>query len=151
MSNAKNAPEWHNCDGEVSRLVQRLRWRRRSGRIRQGTLFGLLAFAVFAGSYLYPEMVVRMEASATGSNCEHYMQQMRAFYCEGSGVDLDPALWEHLATCSDCRRSLSLYGNMSSWRMAHSPRREHAHAEPGQTHRLKVDPSLGSALFAPSR
>lgn len=105
--------DWRPCDGEVNKIVRRLRLRRRGRQIRPAMLLAVFAVISVAGRFYYPEIVATMDASVAGSPCDHYMGEMREFYCDKSRSDLEPRLWEHLSTCSDCRKAMRLCGSIS--------------------------------------
>ena len=89
--------EWQNCDGELGRLVHQLRWRRRASRLRRTALLTVLAIVTIGGNYVYSDVATVLSVKATGSPCDHYNQELRAFYCEKSLSELDQAFWVHLS------------------------------------------------------
>jgi hypothetical protein len=139
--------EWQNCDGEVGRLVHQLRWRRRATRLRRGTLLAVLAIVTIGGNYVYSDVATVLSVRATGSPCDHYDQELRAFYCEKSLSELDDAFWIHLAKCPDCQREFRFFGGIAPHRLDHLGR----HNKHGQTnggHRISLDELLKQATFA---
>lgn len=122
-SNFINTPErevggWRTCDGEVGKLVHRLRWRKRSAQIRRTALLATLVALTLSGSYFYSDVVTEMEVGMTGSRCVHYSEEIRAFYCDKSQSELEPKLWEHISTCPDCRREFGFFSGISQARVA---------------------------------
>src|SRR5579864_8953002 len=95
---------WETCNGEVGKLVHRLRWRRRSQRLRRAALFAVLAFVSIGGNFVYSDVATEFSVKATGSPCDHYAQELRAFYCDGTRGELETKFWEHLSKCRDCQR-----------------------------------------------
>ena len=58
---------WHDCDGEVGHLVHRLKWRRRSTRLRRGALIATLCMVTVCGNYFYSDVSTALSIEATGS------------------------------------------------------------------------------------
>ena len=123
----QTADSWRPCTGEVAHLVQKLRWRRRANRIRQGSLVATLVLIVVFGNYFYSDVATELSVKATGSPCDHYTQELRAFYCDGTRGELETKFWEHLSKCRDCQRDFSFYGSIghagSAWAAHHKSTR----------------------------
>ena len=139
---------WQSCKGEVGQLVHRLQWRRRSSRLRRGALLATLAVVTVGGNYFYSDVATVLSAKATGSPCDHYCQELRAYYCDKSLNELDPAFWEHLSKCPDCRREFQFVGGISHTHFAHAShhdKRAQTSTAPGN---ISLEELLKQATFA---
>jgi hypothetical protein len=123
-SNGMSGDGWASCQGEVGKLVHRLRWRRRSQRLRRAALLAVLAFVSIGGNYVYSDVATELSVKATGSPCDHYAQELRAYYSDKSLGELEPAFWEHLAKCPDCQREFRFVGCIALKHMGHSAKPE---------------------------
>ena len=112
-SNRPEIDQWRRCDGEISQVVHRLRWRRRTTRIRTAALFVMLLVVSVGGSYFRSEIDAKLAIQATGSPCDHYMEEIRGFYCDRTQYELEPKLWEHIAHCRDCGRDFLFFGGIA--------------------------------------
>jgi len=147
-SAATVAGDWQACEGELGQLVHRLRWRRRSSRLRRGALLATLAFVTFSGNYFYSDVATELAIKATGKPCDHYSQEMRAFYGEKSQGELDPQFWEHLPKCPDCQRDLKFFGSIAHHSMAHvSPQNKGVHS-PRAMHPISLEQLLQQGTIA---
>jgi hypothetical protein len=150
-SDATVAGDWRVCEGEVGHLVHRLRWRRRSSRIRRGALLATLAIVTLCGNYFYSDVATELAIKASGKPCDHYAQELRAFYCDKSLGELDTQFWEHLSRCPDCQRDFRFFGSISRHAVAHAlPHDKGAHS-PGSGHSISLDQLLQQATFAAHR
>jgi hypothetical protein len=152
MINAKSVGKpsdgWDSCNGEVGKLVHRLRWRRQSQRLRRAALLAILAFVSIGGNYVYSDVATELSVKATGSPCDHYAQELRAYYADRSLGDLEPAFWEHLAKCPDCQREFRFVGGISIRHVLHSAKqdkRADAKSLPGH---ISLDDLLKQATLA---
>jgi hypothetical protein len=139
---------WESCNGEVGKLVHRLRWRRRSQRLRRAALLSVLAFVSIGGNYVYSDVATEFSVKATGSPCDHYAQELRAYYSDKSLGELDPAFWEHLSRCPDCQREFHFLGGISNCPVNHPAKHDHrvdAKALPGH---ISLDDLLKQATLA---
>lgn len=144
----KASDAWQSCQGEVGHLVHRLRWRRRSTRLRRGALLAMLAVVTVGGNYFYSDVATELSVKATGSPCDHYTQELRAFYCDKSLNELEPAFWEHLSKCPDCQREFRFFGRIARHHYAHISRHD-KRAETGTPiRRISLEDLLHQATFA---
>jgi hypothetical protein len=144
--------DWQACKGEVGHLVHRLRWRRRSTRLRRGGLLATLVIVTVCGNYFYSDVATELSVKASGSPCDHYTQELRAFYCDKSLNELDAGFWEHLSRCPDCQRDFRFFGGIShNHVVAHaSPNNKRAQA-PTASHPISLEEVLRQATFAARR
>lgn len=138
---------WRSCEGEVDRLVHRLRHRRRSDRVRRSALAASLALLVVAGNYFYSDVVTALSIRATGSPCDHYTQELRAFYCDESCNELETKFWEHVSKCPDCQRELEFCGQIAHSSAVH-PR---GHSVAKATRPISLDELMKNVPLAASR
>jgi len=139
---------WQTCTGEVGQLVHHLRWRRRSARLRRGALLATLALVTVGGNYFYSDVATELSVKATGSPCDHYTQELRAYYYDKSISDLEPGFWEHLSKCRDCQREFQFVGGISHTHFAHvshNDKRAQSGTLPG---RISLEELLRQATFA---
>jgi hypothetical protein len=140
---------WESCNGDVGKLVYRLRWRRRSLRLRRAALLAVLAFVSIGGNYVYSDVATELSVKATGSPCDHYAQELRAYYSDKSIGDLEPAFWEHLSKCPDCQREFRFVGGISHHQMAHSAKHgQGANAAKSLPGHISLDDLLKQATLA---
>jgi hypothetical protein len=148
-SQAKMASnEWQNCEGEVGRLVHHLRWRRRAARVRGAVLLAILAVVTVGGNFYYSDVATVLSVRATGSPCDHFDQELRAFYCDKSLSELDQAFWVHLAKCPDCQREFRFFGGIADHRIAHLARHNQRTQLDTTSHHISLDELLKQATFA---
>ena len=141
---------WQNCEGEVGHLVHQLRWHRRAARLRRTALLTVLVIVTIGGNYVYSDVATVLSVKATGSPCDHYDQELRAFYCEKSLSELDDAFWIHLAKCPDCQREFHFFGGIAPHRFNHiGP--NHKHRQTDTDHHISLDELLKQATFAARR
>jgi hypothetical protein len=145
--------EWHTCHGEVGRLSRHLRWRRRSIAVTRTAFVLAFALIAFSANYFYADSISALEANvATGSTCDHYMEEMRGFYCDHSRSELDVKLWDHISTCPDCRRTFSFYGKISEGsNYAHSAQKRNATRAASANHPVSFEDLLKGRTFAMQR
>jgi hypothetical protein len=139
---------WESCNGEVGKMVHRMRWRRRSQRLRRAGLLAILAFVSIGGNYVYSDVATELSVKATGSPCDHYAQELRAYYSDKSLGEIEPAFWEHLAKCPDCQREFRFLGGISHPHYAHAAKHSqpaHGKTVPG---RISLDDLLKQATLA---
>lgn len=140
--------EWHECDGEVGRLVHQLRWRRRATPVKRGALvLGILLLFVPL-HYFFSDAISEIEANVTGCTCDHYMEEMRDFYCEKSRDRLDVKLWEHLSTCRDCRKTFTLYTRIARTSVARASVNGNRTHTTSPKHPISLEQLLKGATFA---
>jgi hypothetical protein len=142
------ADEWQSCKGEVGQLVHRLRWQRRSTQLRRGALLATLAMLTVGGNYYYSDVATELSVKASGSPCDHYSQELRAYFCDKSISDLDPSFWEHFSKCPDCRREFKFFGGISHTHLAHVSNAQKRAETDGTTHHISLDELLKQATFA---
>ncbi len=143
---------WHDCAGEVGRLVRRLRWRRRSTQIRIGALVAILIGIALTGNYFSSAVESSIELKFTGRPCTHYVEEMRAVYCDHSAPDLDEAFWNHVAKCPDCERDLNFYGAIGRDRRSRAARPGASAAFPQSAlQSAYLDSFLKSSMLAAAR
>jgi hypothetical protein len=141
--------DWQACKGEVGHLVHRLRWHRRSTRLRRGALLATLAIVTVCGNYFYSDVATELAVKATGSPCDHYAQELRAFYCDKSLNELDSAFWEHLSKCHDCQRDLQFFGGIYPHsQFAHSSHHNKRAQATTTSHHISLDEVLRQATIA---
>jgi hypothetical protein len=142
------AGDWHACAGEVGHLVHRLRWRRSSSRMRRGALLATLALVTVYGNYFYSDVATALSIKVSGKPCDHYSQELRAYYCDKSLNDLEPKFWEHVAKCPDCQRDFKFFDGIYQHHLAHvSPQDKRAHS-PGAHHPISLEELLKQATVA---
>jgi hypothetical protein len=144
------AGNWQACEGEVGQLVHRLRWRRRSSRLRLGALLATLALVTLSGNYFYSDVATELSIKASGKPCDHYAQELRAFYCDKSLGELDPQFWEHLSKCPDCQRDFRFFGSISNSSVAHASPSKKARAL-HSSHPISLEQLLQEGTFAAHR
>ena len=111
------------------------------------TVLAVLAIVTIGGNYVYSDVATVLSVRATGSPCDHYDQELRAFYCEKSLSELDDAFWIHLAKCPDCQREFRFFGGIAPHRLDHlGPHNKHGQTNGG--HRISLDELLKQATFA---
>ncbi len=140
--------DWQACKGEVGHLVHRLRWHRRSTRLRRGALLATLAIVTVGGNYFYSDVAAELSVEASGSPCDHYAQELRAFYCDKSLNELDPGFWVHLSKCPDCQRDFRFFGGISHSHVAHASRHDKRAQSPTASHHISLEELLKQATFA---
>ena len=152
MTNEKTSTmtgeSWESCNGEVGKLVHRLRWRRRSQRLRRAGLLAVLAFVSIGGNYVYSDVATQLSVKATGSPCDHYAQELRAYYADKSLGELEPAFWEHLSRCPDCQREFRFVGGISHRPAPHAAKHEHRADAKGLSGHISLDELLRQATLA---
>lgn len=139
---------WEACHGEVGKMVHRMRWRRRSQRLRRAALFAVLAFVSIGGNYVYSDVATELSVKATGSPCDHYAQELRAYYSDKSLGEIDPAFWEHLSKCPECQREFRFLGGIAGrhhTEAAMHNRSAHTNSLPGH---ISLDDLLKQATLA---
>jgi hypothetical protein len=134
------ASQWQQCAGEVNRLVHHLRWRRRATHLRRGALLAILAVVTIGGNYYYSDVATILSVKATGSPCDHFDQELRAFYCDKSLSELDQSFWIHLAKCPDCQKEFRFFGGISP--------HPHKHGQADTNHQISLDDLLRQATLA---
>ncbi|HEV8071121.1 MAG TPA: hypothetical protein VGP76_25630 [Planctomycetaceae bacterium] len=132
-----HAGEWRACGGEVRKLVQRLRWRRRGQQARQFAAIVFVAVVPFLCFTPYAKLFLtsQIELKVAAAPCGYYEDEMRAYYCDKSRSDLPAELWVHLSHCRDCSRDLVFYGGISQCmpdRAAVAKHAAHMHHGPQQ-------------------
>jgi hypothetical protein len=139
---------WETCNGEVGKLVHRLRWRRRSQRLRRAGLLAVLAFVSIGGNYVYSDVATELSVKATGSPCDHYAQELRAYYSDKSLGELEPAFWEHLSRCPDCQREFRFVGGISHHQASHAAKHDHRADAKALSGHISLDDLLKQATLA---
>jgi hypothetical protein len=132
-----HAGEWRACGGEVRKLVQRLRWRRRGQQARQFVAIVFVAVVPFLCFTPYARLFLtsQIELKVAAAPCGYYEDEMRAYYSDKSRSDLPPELWVHLSHCRDCSRDLAFYGGIAQCmpdRAAVAKHSAHMHHDPQQ-------------------
>jgi len=145
------AGDWHACEGEVGHLVHRLRWRRRSSRLRRGALLATLALVTVSGNYFYSDVATELAIKASGKPCDHYAQELRAFYCDKSSGELDPQFWVHLPKCPDCQRDFKFFDSIGKRSIAHVSHQNKGVHSPRVSHPISLEQLLQQATFAAHR
>jgi len=151
-----NTPErevvgWRTCDGEVGKLVHRLRWRKRSAQFRRSALLVTFVALTLSGSYFYSDVVTAFEVGMTGSPCVHYSDELRAYYCDKSQSELEPKLWEHISNCPDCRREFGFFSGISQARVARATPNKRSVQLESEPLRISFEQIAGGATLATSR
>jgi hypothetical protein len=148
ISSTENAADWHVCTGQVGELVHRLRWRKRSTRLRRGGLLATLAMITVFGNYFYSDVATELSVKASGSPCDHYAQELRDFYSNRSLYELEPAFWEHLSKCPDCQRDFRFFGGISHTHFSHAWPSSKPAKTPAPNRHISLDELLKQATLA---
>ena len=140
--------DWQTCNGEIGHLVHRLRWRRRSQRLRRGALLLVLAMVTCCGNYFYSDVATELAIKASGGKpCDHYSQELRDFYCDHRIGELETKFWEHLSKCPDCQRDFRFYAGISRKTFAHSSLHEKGARHPQSNRPISLEELQHEALL----